>query len=64
MQNLSRATMEYLMQNLSAGMSLVEVRSLCERFMLENGADSFWYYDVGALVLSGGETTISLAGTG
>ena len=62
MQNLNRATMEYLMQNLSAGMSLVEVRSLCERFMLENGADSFWYYDVGAFVFSGEETTISISG--
>ncbi len=62
MQNLSRATMEYLMQNLSAGMSLVEVRSLCERFMLENGADSFWYYDVGAFVFSGEETILSISG--
>ena len=30
--------------------------------MLENGADSFWYYDVGAFVFSGEETTISISG--
>lgn len=45
-----------------AGMSLVEVRSICEKFMLENGADSFWYWNVGAFVFSGDETTVSVSG--
>lgn len=43
-------------------MSLVEVRSICEKFMLENGADSFWYWNVGAFVFSGDETTVSVSG--
>lgn len=31
--------------------------------MLELGADSFWYWDVGAFVFAGDETTISVSGT-
>ena len=30
--------------------------------MLELGADSFWYWDVGAFVFSGDETTVSVSG--
>ena len=30
--------------------------------MLELGADSFWYWNVGALVFSGKETTLSVSG--
>lgn len=41
---------------------MVEVRSICEKFMLENGADSFWYWNVGAFVFSGDETTVSVSG--
>lgn len=44
-------------------MTLVEVRNLCEKKLLELGADSFWYWDVGAFVFSGNETTISISGT-
>lgn len=43
-------------------MSLSKVRSICEDFMLKNGADSFWYWNVGAFVFSGDETTISISG--
>ena len=44
------------------GMLLSQVRSLCEDKMLELGADSFWYWDVGAFVFSGDETTVSVSG--
>lgn len=30
--------------------------------MLELGADSFWYYNIGAFVFSGNETTVSISG--
>lgn len=30
--------------------------------MLENGADSFWYWNVGAFVFAGDETTVSVSG--
>ena len=29
--------------------------------MLELGADSFWYWDVGAFVFAGDETTVSVS---
>ena len=44
-------------------MNLLEVRKMCEDKMLELGADSFWYWDVGAFVFAGDETTISVSGT-
>lgn len=62
MQNLNRATMNYLLQNIKSGMFLKEVRELCETYMLKNGADSFWYWDIGAFVFSGNETTVSVSG--
>lgn len=62
MQNLNRATINYLIHNIKAGMFLKEVRELCETYMLKNGADSFWYWDIGAFVFSGDETTISVSG--
>lgn len=62
MQNLNRETMKHLKKNIMVGMSLVEIRSICEKFMLENGADSFWYWNVGAFVFSGDETTVSVSG--
>lgn len=62
MQNLNRNTMNYLIHNIKAGMSLKEVRKLCETYMLEHGADSFWYWDIGAFVFSGNETAVSVSG--
>lgn len=43
-------------------MTLLEVRNLCETKMMELGEDSFWYWDVGAFVFSGDETTLSVSG--
>ena len=40
----------------------MEVRKLCEQKMLELGADSFWYWDIGAFVFAGDETTVSVSG--
>ena len=62
MQNLNRATMGYISSIITPGMTLIEVRDLCERFMLSHGADSFWYWDVGAFVFAGDETTLSVSG--
>ncbi|MEG0367194.1 MAG: M24 family metallopeptidase [Coprobacillus sp.] len=62
MQNLNRKTMKYISANIKSGMSLENIRNLCEQYMLDNGADSFWYYDVGAFVFSGDETTVSISG--
>ncbi len=42
-QAIGKETMEYIKRVLEPGMSLIEVRKLCEDKMLELGADSFWY---------------------
>ena len=61
-QTIAKNTIEYIRNNLRAGMTLLEVRNLCETKMIELGADSFWYWDVGAFVFSGDETVLSVSG--
>jgi methionine aminopeptidase len=61
-QKIAKDTIEYIKTRISAGMELAEIRRLCEEKMLASGADSFWYWDVGAFVFSGDETTISVSG--
>ena len=43
-QKIAKDTIEYAKKNIYAGMSLIEIREMCERKMLELGADSFWYF--------------------
>ena len=62
MQNLNRATIEYASKVIVPGMTLVELRKLCETYMLSHGADSFWYWDVGAFVFAGDRTAVSVSG--
>ncbi len=64
MQNLNRAAMRYIAGIMKAGMNLLDVKALCEDYLLKNGADSFWYWDVGAFVFAGEETAISISGKG
>ena len=61
-QKIAKDTIEYIKTRITAGMELAEVRRLCEDRMLASGADSFWYWDVGAFVFSGDETTVSVSG--
>ena len=62
MQNIARLTFEYIKSVIKPGMTLIDVRKLCEAKLLELGADSFWYYDIGAFCFSGKDTTISISG--
>ncbi len=62
MQNLNRDTIKYISSIIKSGMNLCEVRKLCEDYLLSHGADSFWYWDVGAFVFCGNETAISVSG--
>lgn len=62
MQNLNRATIKYASTVIVPGMTLVELRKLCEAYMLSHGADSFWYWDVGAFVFAGDKTAVSVSG--
>ncbi|MCH5261012.1 MAG: M24 family metallopeptidase [Lachnospiraceae bacterium] len=62
MQNLNRATIKYIAGIIKSGMNLRDIKTLCEDYLLKNGADSFWYWDVGAFVFSGDDTAISVSG--
>ena len=62
-QKIAKDTMNYARQHIKAGINLIEIRNMCEAKMLELGADAFWYWDVGAFVFAGDETTISVSGT-
>ena len=58
----SGKTIEYIKNIIKPGMNLLEIRKLCEEKLLELGADSFWYWDIGAFVFAGDETTVSVSG--
>lgn len=62
LQNLARNTIEYIKTVIKPEMNLLEIRRLCEEKMFLLGADSFWYWDVGAFVFAGDETAISISG--
>lgn len=61
-QRSAKLTIEYIKEMIRPGMNLREIRKLCEKKLLESGADSFWYWNVGAFIFSGDETTISISG--
>lgn len=61
-QNIAKQTMEYIRQVIEPGMHLTQIRQLCEDKMFALGADSFWYWDVGAFCFAGEETTVSVSG--
>lgn len=61
-QRIAKLTMAYIKTQLKVGMGLKELRQLAEDKMLELGATSFWYWDIGAFVFSGKETTLSVSG--
>ena len=58
----AKQTIEYIKNTIKPGMNLLEIRELSEEKLLELGADSFWYWDVGAFVFAGDETTVSVSG--
>lgn len=62
-QNIAKETMTYCKQIIRPGMNLIDIRKECESKMLELGADSFWYWDIGAFCFAGDETTISVSGS-
>lgn len=45
-QQIAKDTITYANRVIKPGMSLLQVRKLCEQKMLELGADSFWYWDI------------------
>lgn len=61
-QRIAKETISYIKTAIKPNMNLLDIRRLCEEKMLSLGADSFWYWDIGAFVFSGDETTISVSG--
>lgn len=61
-QSIAKETIEYAKKIIKPNLSLIKIREMCENKMLELGADSFWYYNVGALIFAGDETTKSVSG--
>lgn len=61
-QRATKDTISYIKTVIRPGMHLIDIRRLCEEKLLSLGADSFWYWDVGAFVFSGEETTVSVSG--
>lgn len=61
-QFIAKQTMDYIKNVITPGMKLMQVRKMCEKKMLELGADSFWYWDIGAFIFSGDDTTKSVSG--
>lgn len=61
-QQMAKDTMDYIRAEIRPGMKLREIRRLCEQKLLSLGADSFWYYGVGAFVFAGNDTVLSVSG--
>ena len=61
-QQTAKQTIAYIKKIIKPGMNLLDIRKLCEEKLMELGADSFWYWDVGAFVFAGDETTVSVSG--
>ena len=60
-QEIAKMTIQYAKEIIKPGMNLIDLRKNLEKKMLELGADSFWYWNVGAFVFAGDETTISVS---
>jgi len=61
-QQIAKQTINFIKSQIKVGMSLQELRQLAESKMLSLGATSFWYWDIGAFVFSGDQTTLSVSG--
>lgn len=62
MQNVAREAMAMTRDALRPGLTLGEVRGLCEEHLLEMGVDGFWYWGVGAFIFAGSDTVTSVSG--
>lgn len=61
-QQLAKQTLSYAAHIIAPGLALPDLRKMCEAEMLRQGADSFWYWGIGALCFAGDETAISVSG--
>lgn len=61
-QQIAKRAMEATRAALRPGQTLAQVREDCETRLLELGADSFWYWNIGAFVFAGSGTARSVSG--
>lgn len=61
-QLIAKQTMSYIKSEIKVGMNLRDLRRLAESKMSALGATSFWYWDIGAFIFSGDQTTLSVSG--
>ena len=61
-QQIARQAMERIQDCIQPGMELAQVRRLCEAELCRLGAESFWYYDIGAFCFAGDQTALSVSG--
>lgn len=61
-QKIAKQTMSFIKSQIKVGMSLQELRQLAESKMFSLGSTAFWYWNIGAFIFSGEETTLSISG--
>lgn len=61
-QEIAKETMRYLSTEIVPGITEKEIKKRAESYMMSAGIESFWYYDVGALVFVGERTRLSISG--
>lgn len=61
-QNVARATINHLRNFIQEGCTEADIAHEAEAHLLKNGADGFWYYNIGAIVLVGKRTVLSISG--
>ena len=61
-QGLARDTIDFLRSYIHEGVSESDISHSAEEFMKRRGVTSFWYHGVGALVLVGKRTVMSVSG--
>ncbi|MFA6528760.1 MAG: M24 family metallopeptidase [Candidatus Gracilibacteria bacterium] len=61
-QRIARNTIDYLRKNIRSGLTEKEIVAMAEEHMNRHGIVNFWYYGVGAFVLVGKRTIISVSG--
>ncbi|VVA44380.1 Methionine aminopeptidase [Candidatus Roizmanbacteria bacterium] len=61
-QTISREIIQFLRSFIKEGQSEKEIAEEAEKFMKQKGINSYWYYNLGAMVFVGKRTTISISG--
>ncbi len=61
-QSIAKETIEFFKSFIHEGLSAREIKEAAEKHMNESGVESFWYYDIGAFVFVGEQTTLSVSG--